>query len=268
MPADQLVIVSLYEPRSRTPLVALLDSLESFDPGCGYDLAVAVNRTGTGPLLLPRKTGNLRIIERPNEGMNIGAWDHAWRECGGYRGYLFLQDECQAQAAGWLSAFRDAALDERVGLVGESWNAGWDRPWMEMRRAVAAQQMREHWIGGQPANRVDVYQSFMQAHGVDPGERAGHLRSLVWYARREVLERMGGFLHGANYGECIAAEIAATKRAEQLGWKAMQVDARPFSRFRHLEWKEVEPGRWKHTPAGAAQVRHGFLTHIRSRLGL
>lgn len=265
----QLVVVSLYEPRAREPLAALLESLRRLDAGCAYDLAIVVNRTGSGDLGLPAQAAGARIIERRNEGMNIGAWDHAWRVCSDYDGYLFLQDECLAHAAGWLSAFRDAARGGTVTLIGESWNAGWDRPWSEMREAVSGQAMKEHWIAGQPANRADVYASFMRARGVDPGERAGHLRSLVWYARRPTLERMGGFLHGANYGECIAAEIAATKRLEQLGGRAIQLDARPFSRFRHLEWVEVQPGRWKHVPDGVMPVRRpqGWVAHVRARLG-
>jgi hypothetical protein len=260
-----LVVISLYEPRPREPLAQLLASLRRFDAGLPYDLAIVVNRTGSEPLLLPDVAG-ARVLERPNQGMNIGAWDHAWRALPGYEGYLFLQDECFAQADGWLADFVQAAADPQVGLVGESWNAGWDRPWDEMRRAVAGQAMKEHLIDGAPANRVDVYTGFLRAHAVDPGQRGGHLRSLVWYARRQTLEAMGGFLQGANYGECIAAEIGASKRVEQLGRKAVQLGAKPFCRFRHVEWQEVAPGRWKHGVVGGAANTPGKPGSLMGRL--
>lgn len=268
---DQLVIVSFYEPRPLEPLTSLIASLARFDAGCPYDMAIVVNRTGSGPLQLPATGPGVRIIERANGGMNIGAWDHGWRESPGYDGYLFLQDECVAQRDEWLSAFRDAARSAEVGLLGESWNSGWDRPWDDLRHAVAGQVMKDHWIDGAPGNRVDVYRGFLEANGVEPGLSAGHLRSLVWYARRPVLERMGGFLHGANYGECIAAEIGATKRVEQLGWRAAQVDVGPFSRFRHLEWREVSRGRWKHVPhdsAPHAAARPNLFARVLGRFGL
>lgn len=270
MRANQLVVVSFYEPRPLEPLADLLRSLRRFDAGLAWDLAIVVNRIGTGPLKLPREAGSATVLERPNEGMNIGAWDHGWRSLAGYSGYLFLQDECSARADGWLHAFVEAGAREGVGLVGESWNAGWDRPWETMREAVADHALKEHVVAGQPANRVDVYRSFMAARGVPEGAKAGHMRSLAWYLRRSTLERMGGFLHGADYGECIAAEIAATKQVEQLGLRAVQVGDQPFARFRHVEWREVAPGKWRHVPAAPPPPPSspGIFGRLRMRLGL
>ena len=57
---------------------------------------------------------------------------------------------------------------------------------------------------------------------------------------------MNGFLHGANFGECIAAEIAATKRVEEIGLRALQVSAEPFVFFGHREWRQRPDGRWRH----------------------
>jgi hypothetical protein len=230
-----LVLVSYYEPRTSEHLRQLLESLRSFDAGLPYDVCVVVNREGAGPLRLPVEAP-VRILERENKGMNIGAWDHGWRACPGYDGYLFLQDECYAIRPGWLAAFSSKADEERVGLVGETWNEKWRQEWDHLRKLWMPHRLPGHVIAGRPANRVDVYLDFMQRNGIPPGKDGRHLRSLVWYARRHVLEQMDGFPIGQNYGECIAAEIGVSKRVQALELKAVQVSSEPFRYFRHREW--------------------------------
>lgn len=245
--SNHLVVVSLYEPRSLGPISNLLESLHRFEAGLPFDLAIVVNRVSNGILRMPTFTAPMVILERLNEGMNIGAWDYGWRTLPMYRGYLFLQDECFAKRNGWLRAFDEAAAKTGIGLVGESSNTGWERGWDEMRLAQASVHMRDHLLHGRPANRVDVYLDFMRRQQIEPGEQAGHLRSLVWYATHDTLVRMDGFKHGTSYGECIAAEIAATKQVEMLGLKPIQVDSEAFCYFGHLEWKQERPsGRWRH----------------------
>lgn len=242
-----LVVVSFFEPRSALALGALLAALRNTPAGAPFDIALVINRSSSHELTLPDWAQQADfIVGRPNEGMNIGAWDFAWRTLSDYDAYLFLQDDCVLKASNWLGAFVQASADASVGLVGESWNSGWDRPWATMKKSVSRHSLREHTIDGKPVNRVDLYLDFMKRHHVNPGERAGHLRALTWFARRETLQAVSGFLHGANYGECIAAEIAATKQVEALGLKAVLVDRQPFSYFGHLDWHLTPDGRWQH----------------------
>lgn len=245
--ARHLVVVSFFEPRPIEPLAALYESMGRFDAGLPYDVVVVVNRVSSGRLRLPHHGNLVATIERPNSGMNIGAWDHGWRAMPGYDGYLFLQDECFAKRAGWLSELVRVGNQRAVGLVGESFNDGWNRRWEVVRTAVAGSVMPGHVINGQIANRVDVYLDFLQRHGITPSERAGHLRSLVWYAGGDTLARIDGFKIGANYGECIAAEIGATKQVEAIGLSGVQVNEEPFKYFGHQDWLfDTTLSRWCH----------------------
>jgi len=242
-----LVVVSFFEPRPMAPLEGLVHALLHTPAGADFDIAVVVNRTTSGSLALSVPIGAVKaVVDRPNQGMNIGAWDHGWRQFQHYDGYLFLQDECELKSEGWLKPFVDAASAPGAGLIGESWNTGWDRPWDAMKIAVEGQCMPGHEIDGKAASRVDVYREFMSRQNVAMGQKAGHLRSLVWFAQRPTLVAMNGFLQGANFGECIAAEIAATKSVEALGLRAQQVDAQPFRIFGHREWRQGSDGRWRH----------------------
>jgi hypothetical protein len=255
-----LVVISFYEPRPLSYLEELVYALSHTPAGAEFDIVLIVNRTTSRDLKFPFPIDAIKaIVNRPNRGMNIGAWDHGWRKFPEYSGYLFVQDECELKSKFWLKPFVEAARMRGAGLIGESWNSGWDRPWAAMRLAVDGQNMPEHHLRGSPANRVDVYLEYMSRHGVDPGQKAGHLRSLVWFAHRNTLVTMNGFLHGTNYGECIASEIAATKQIESLGLSAMQVDVQPFRYFGHREWRQGPDGRWTH-----GQSNEREMSRIRS----
>lgn len=102
--------------------------------------------------------------------------------------------------------------------------------------------MPEHTLDGQPANRIDVYVDLMRRHGIDPGPVGLHLRSLAWFANGDVLAQIGGFPEGTNYGECIASEIAVSRKVISRGYALAQVANTPFRFFRHREWKETFPG--------------------------
>lgn len=142
-----LVVVSFFEPRSSAHLQRLLSDLLEKPAGTDFDILVVVNRTSSEALQFSTPLGDVvKVLERPNEGMNIGAWDHAWRSSPNYEGYLFLQDECELKCENWLSPFVTVSDKPGIGLVGESWNAGWERPWDIMRSVVEGQTMHEHTI--------------------------------------------------------------------------------------------------------------------------
>lgn len=235
-----LVIVSYYDRRPIEPLHRLFASFGRHPAGLPFDLALVVNRTGDHPLDLPAHP-HARVLTRANHGMNIGAWDHGWRELPGYDGYLFLQDECYVVRDDWLAAFAGAAT-HGTGLVGESENAGWARPWDELRDTHAQANLPEHLLDGNAANRIDVYRDFMRRHGIDPGADGRHLRSLVWYMPAPVLKRIDGFPIGGNFGECIGAEIGVCRKVVAAGLSIAQVAPLPFHFIRHFEWNQDHPG--------------------------
>lgn len=243
------VIISFYDRRPIEPLVKLLDSLDKHAPGGPYERFLSVNSTGAQEL--PRSVVKrvAEVLMRPNIGMNIGAWDAGWRHWSGFDSYLFLQDECYAIREQWLQHYQQALADPSTGLVGESLNEAWDRPWRELRETVGQAQMPEHFLDGRAANRVDVYLHFLRRAEIDPGATGRHLRSLVWASRADVLTCIGGFPLGANYGECIAAEIGVSRAVESCGLRLRTVGPGPFWVFRHLEWnQDVAGGRFTHKP--------------------
>lgn len=237
-----LVVISFYDRRPIEPLIHLLDSLDARDAGAPHERVICVNASGAAPLPVEVTERVDGVLLRANQGMNIGAWDAAWRHWSGRPAYVFLQDECYAVREGWMRDALAAVADPGVGLAGESLNDGWDRPWEELRTGPGRDVLPEHFVDGAPANRVDAYLHHLQRFGIDPGTRGRHLRSLVWVARGDALTAIGGFPAGANYGECIAAEIGVSRAIEAHGLDIRQIGPAPFHAFRHLEWSQDRPG--------------------------
>jgi hypothetical protein len=237
-----LVVISYYDRRPINNLLELTESLHQYSAGEEFDVCVIVNRTKNESISIPQLS-SAAIRYRHNVGMNIGAWDHGWRTCSGYKSYLFLQDECYVIRDHWLSAYRAVLERPSVGMVGESLNMLWDKPWRELRKLFANIILPEHQIEAKCVNRVDFYLEFFKAHGVDPRVGGRHLRSVVWFLSAEVLQAIDGFLIGRNYGECIAAEIAASKKVEALGLAVVQANEQEeFFYIRHLEYNQDSPG--------------------------
>lgn len=237
-----LVVVSYYDRRPVESLWRLFQSLRLFDFGRSLDICIIVNRTGSHEIVFPQSPQLIGVVERENLGMNIGAWDLGWRQFNSYHTYLFLQDDCYVVRKGWADALASAAEQVDTGLAGESLNLSWDKDWSQLRQSQLAASLPEHFVDGRVANRVDTYLDFFVREGIPAGNGGKHLRALVWAARRAVLERIGGFPIGRNYGECIAAEIGTSKRVESLGLAVRQVAAEPFRYVRHQEWNQDRPG--------------------------
>jgi hypothetical protein len=237
-----LVVISYYDRRPIDNLLELLDSLYKYPSGEDFDIAVVVNRTKNESISVPQLS-SAAIHYRHNIGMNIGAWDYGWRQCSDYRHYLFLQDECYAIRENWLAAYKAALESPKVGMVGESLNTLWNKPWRELRKLFSGIVLPEHRIGDSCVNRVDFYLNFFRANGVDAGVDGQHLRSVVWFFSGDTLKKINGFLIGRNYGECIAAEIATSKKVESLGCDLVQVNQHEeFFYIRHLEYNQDCPG--------------------------
>jgi hypothetical protein len=230
------VVVCHYNARPAADLAALLTGLRRRPAGGPFDLLVVVNQAAARPLLLPAACSTWDVCYRPNTGFNLGAWDWGWRERPGYSGYLFLQEECRVIRDGWLAAFRHRATEPGVGLVGECLSPTWDAPWEELAVRFRGARLPGHGVAGKPADRLSCYWDFFRRRGIDPGPRGDHLQSLVLFARRAVLQAVGGFPPCQTYGEAIAAEIGVSKQVQALGFTLRQVGTTPFTYFEHPQW--------------------------------
>lgn len=247
--ATPLVVISHYDRRPIEPLVELLDSIQQHDAGAAHHCVVMTNSTHASTLPACVTSRVDAHAHRANRGMNIGAWDAAWLRWGGRPAYLFLQDDCFIAREGWLQAMLERLADPATGLVGESMNVAWAKPWSVLREAQGRDVLPEHTLGGQPANRVDVYLAEMRRHGIDPGPTGRHLRSLVWGVRGDVMSRLDGFPQGSDYGTCIAAEIGTSRAVEAMGLRLEEVGPSPFHYIRHRDWNQDVPGGpWTHRP--------------------
>jgi hypothetical protein len=235
------VIISHYNAWSSDNLVRLLDQLKEVPAGHAFHVRVVVNRAVDRPTALPERHANVEVIERPNQGYNIGAWEHGWRRLPSFDFYLFLQEECRVLRPGWLRAFLRTAEDPRVGLVGEI--AAWDRPWAELEATKVGQAdeiMRRSQPGIRPSSSTPNFFRFLDEQflrlGIERGRTGRHLQSVVLAARREVLEAIGGFPTGNTYCEAVASEIAISKLVLSRGLKVEQVGWLSFSYILHPQW--------------------------------
>jgi hypothetical protein len=236
-----LVVVCHYNARPVADLTTLLTGLRRRLAGGPFDVLVVVNQAVAEPLVLPAACGPWDVYYRPNTGFNLGAWDRGWRARPGYGGYLFLQEECHVVRDGWLGAFARCGAEPGVGLVGECLSPTWDAPWEELARRFRGARLPDHAVAGQPADRLSCYWDFFRRRGIHPGPRGDHLQSLVLFARRAVLEAVGGFPPCQTYGEAVAAEIGLSKQVQALGLTLRQVGAAPFTYFEHPQWLHRRP---------------------------
>jgi len=209
--------------------------METCKAGVDFDVCLVVNQEPGKTMGFAFATQLQYLHTRENTGMNIGAWDLGWRQHQDYHCYLFLQDECRIVSHGWGMAFLEAMQQTGIGLVAESMNRRWARPWKELeqkrkggKRLAGAP---DQWMGD-----AAFYQTFMRQHGIDPGASGRHARALVWGIPGPVLHKIDGFLVGASYAECIAAEIAVSRKIEALGYHLGQLRKQPFAFIRHSEW--------------------------------
>ena len=237
-----LVVISYYSRRPIEPLRQLLQSLCERDAGGAFKVAIVVNRADDSMLNLDFEDLKVDIHYRDNVGMNIGAWDYGWRRYTNFSFALFLQDDCYLVRDGWLSALAEKHATGTSGLIGESINTSWNLSWKELRNREKNVQLPEHNVDGKSANRIDIYLKQFSEWGILAGQNGLHIRALSWSIREATLSAMNGFPIGNNYAECIAAEIAVSKKVQQLGLPLSGFSTLPFHFFRHKEWNQNVPG--------------------------
>lgn len=227
-----LLIISHYEPRGLENIVRCLKSLESFEPGCNYEIALISNIVDTNYSIdfkdLQNKFKSLPLnfyFTRENKGMNIGAWEFGWRKLNQYDNYLFMQDEVIAMQDNWFVSFLNKHEElknlNKFIVLGESNNYIRNKPWKRMIKLI---------------NHYRIYYDKLIEWGIDPGKTPLVLRSLIIFMNKETLEKVNGFHIGNCYRECIASEFAITKKIEQINGFAELVGDNPFTYLYHTEW--------------------------------
>jgi len=87
------------------------------DAGLQHAVTVVCNGGDRQPLRLPTQlTTRVTLLNRPNGGYNIGAWEHGWRYDTGSSHFLFVQDECRILRAGWLKPLLTGSMHPRPSV--------------------------------------------------------------------------------------------------------------------------------------------------------
>ena len=226
-----LVTISHYNKRNKNNLIQLIKSLKNLN----YDLFIVINDDNCS-FEKNKVFQNIKTLIRPNTGMNIGSWNSSYLNNSNFDFYIFVQDECKILNFDFVKNYVSELSKNDVGITGESINYKWANKWENIANSSL------NYIVGynslkRPVYRVQYYLSLMKKWGIEPGLTGLHLRSLVWGFKREVLEKLFPFPLGNTKEECIASEIAVSKKVEQLGLKVTQVHEKPFKYISHFEWK-------------------------------
>ena len=226
-----LITISHYNKRDKTNLLNLTDKLKK--QNC--DLLIVINDDFCKNESFST-FNNVKSLTRPNSGMNIGSWNASYLNNRNYDFYLFLQDECKIMNPSFLSKYIYELSKQDVGMTGESINKKWNNKWEAISKS-GLNYLVGYDINEKPIYRVQYYRYLLKNWSIKSGESGRHLRSLIWAFDNYTLEKISPFPIGNTKEECIASEIAVSKKVEQLGLKVTQINERPFKYISHIEWK-------------------------------
>jgi hypothetical protein len=215
-----------------THLYRLLRQMQRIGSGSAFDVLIVCNGGLDEPLRVPSRFNDLRpkIINRKNDGYNLAAWDCGWREAYGYEYYLFLQDQCVLRRANWLLDFEFRMdHDSGIGLLGE--HLAWDRmSWDYIRRATKRD------LGESIATQIDTYRSLLTRADIPIGNTGTHLKSIILFTSRKILEEVNGFPYiGPSYREAVACEIGFSRLIESRGYRISTVRGGTYEVIWHLQ---------------------------------
>lgn len=226
------VVISTWIGNPVDYLLRLMDSMNTHSAGMDYDLFLCANGE-TYKLPANLQASFKKIFIRENSGFNLGAWDYAWRRLSDYRYFLFLQDDCFIERKNWLLAFYQRfRAAEKCGLIGENLNKGWIHPWDTLRGLKKGTKT----ISEAKRQRADFYYDKICNWGIDPGETASHLTSVVHFTSSDILSSVDGYKHTCNYEEAIAAEIGFSRSIRALGYRLCQLDNKQHKFIGHRQW--------------------------------
>jgi hypothetical protein len=199
--ASALVVISYYNARTDDRLDMLLSQLRDVRAGAAFDTMVVVNREIDKDLAIASKYPALRVCYRENEGYNIGAWNHGWRQAPSYDFYVFLQDECLIARAHWLRHLHARARAGKGRLIGECLvdpAETWADSQASYEAFYAAQGLgAERWdvATGELHTPLSI-RRFLVERDIEPQPTMRHLRSLMLCAPGRLMNDMGGFPTG------------------------------------------------------------------------
>ena len=236
MSSNILIVISYYAKRSKIYLESLLSQFSNI----GYDVAIVINDDNMSKVEIINTNSynfNYKIvcIKRPNIGMNIGAWNEGYNFFPNYEYYIFLQDECRVIQKNFTEKYISELTKENIGMIGESINIKWNHSWSKMNLSPLNYNIKLE-KENKSIRRVDYYLDCFKKWKISEGKNAKHLRSLIWAFSNKTLKEINGFPIGYNKEECIAAEIAVSKKVEGIGLKISQVRDTPFYFIEHIEW--------------------------------
>ncbi|MCZ2344470.1 MAG: hypothetical protein LC104_22140 [Bacteroidales bacterium] len=235
-PERVLVVVSYSAGRPIEPLRQLLSDMAEYPAGHPVDIRVVVNGKVSQTPACSRLPAGVDVLERAHGEHTPGAWEEGWRTPPHYTGYLFLQDDCRIVQSDWVGGFVRVAHRPGVGLVGECRSPNWDAAWPVLVERFRGEIWPEHVLDGQPLERVAFYREHLRRSRIPEGIGGDHLQALILYARRAILERVGGFPMGDSSGETVAAEIGLSKRIQAAGLALTEVGPEPFFYIEHSQW--------------------------------
>ena len=187
------------------------------------------------------------VLVRPNEGMNIGAWRYGLQACPGSQYYHFLQDESILISKQFLPVYESFLAKKDVGLVGDSLNLKWNKPWNDLARSTLNFKIladpgnyldrfaADSLLSVNSVDRVTYYRQKLKQWRCPEGSSAIHMRALNWSLSSTVLNDLD-FPIGFSKQECIAAEIYVSRFLISRGLKVIQPSKQPFSYVGHAEW--------------------------------
>jgi len=230
---NTLVVVSHYNARGKEDLQALLSQLEPLAP----QILVVINddhHQGPAEFVPGMPTPCLR---RANTGMNIGGWNEAFQQRPDFEHYIFLQDECRIKDSSFVEAYTSQLTIDGMGLLGECLNPRWSAQWDELEGNNLFNFPIQITPNSPPIMSIKFYKSCMESWGIPQGSTGRHLRALIWAISNETLTKINPFPVGRIREECIAAEIAISKKVEQFSLRVEQIDLLPFKFIEHKEWR-------------------------------
>ena len=236
--------------------------MQRIEAGSPFDVVIVCNGGDLNPLVLPPgfESLNIQVFNRENTHYNQGAWDHGWRAVAGYEFFLMVQDECTIVSPGWVEQFEfRITSDLQIGLLGEQIN--WTQmSWAYVREATDRDLGNSVWPANEPLHPIDSYQQMMMRRGIDKGQEATYLNSIILFTSRKVLEEVGGFpFMGLGYREAVGCEIAFSRVIASRGYKVTRIRGTDFAFLSHRQWAPSSL-RWV--------ARRNKLRQVLHRLGL
>jgi len=226
--SKSIFIISYFEGREKKYLKKLINQLMKID----CQIGVVINDDKVKKIFF-EKIDNIFYLTRKNIGMNIGAWDAGYKYFDNYENYFFFQDECFIKNYSFFEHYLYFLSQKNAGIIGDSMNTKWSETWEKMFSSPLNYSIN---INKQKIDRVSYYKKQIEDWDIPISETPIHLRSLNIALKKKILDKINGFNIGFFREQCVAAEIAISKKIESLNLQIAQSHQKPFYFIGHEEW--------------------------------